>query len=141
MKVVCTRILSLDGSETSDPNPWITLGTEYLVTSLLAYSDRRTEIQVLTDDGHSLGWYDSRTFATVDGSIPEGWEARINDEGTLELAPSSWFVVGLWEDYYDGDPKAAQIVDAELHKMLAIQQNRDSGLPEGAEPTLEPGAS
>jgi hypothetical protein len=116
MKVVCTKTIPLDGDESSATYSWLTLGAEYFVTSLLAYPDRRTQLHILTDDG--LGWSDSRCFVTVDGSIPEGWEARINDEGTLKLAPSSWFVPGLWEDYYDGDPEAARIVDEELRKML-----------------------
>ncbi|MFK4641355.1 hypothetical protein ABIA52_004244 [Paenarthrobacter histidinolovorans] len=136
MKVICTKILSMDGTETYDSNPSITLGAEYLVTSLLAYSNRPTQLQILTDDGNSLVWHDSRSFVTSDGSIPDGWEARINDEGTLELAPSSWFVVGLWEDYYDGDPEAAHVVAAELNKMFALERNPDSAPPKEVGPSF-----
>lgn len=46
----------------------------------------------------------------------------------LEFAPASWQVPGFWEDYYDGDPAAAEIVKTELSKILGTQ--RDSSMPD-----------
>ncbi|GAA3283700.1 hypothetical protein AAU01_05320 [Paenarthrobacter aurescens] len=104
----------------------MTIDAEYHVVSLLAHPGRGVNLQLLTDDGRSLAWFDSRAFITVDGSVPETWEARIREGGTLAFAPPSWLVPGFWEDYYDGDPAAVEIVDTELSKITGIP--RDPGL-------------
>ncbi|XBB66146.1 hypothetical protein ABFU82_18785 [Nocardioides sp. WV_118_6] len=71
-------------------------------------------IQIITDDGRSLAWFDSLNFEASDGSVPDRWTVRIGPGGTVALAPASWLVPGFWEAYYDGDPSATQAVEAEL---------------------------
>ncbi|GAT86902.1 hypothetical protein CVCC1112_1561 [Paenarthrobacter nicotinovorans] len=60
--------------------------------------------------------------------MPDNWQAHIGEGGLLEFAPASWLVPGFWEDYYDGDPTAAEIVKTELSKIVGMQ--RDPGMPD-----------
>ncbi|VXB67171.1 hypothetical protein ARTHRO9V_1640048 [Arthrobacter sp. 9V] len=64
---------------------------------------------------------------TIDGAIPESWEARLGDGGVLKLAPHKWLVPGFCEDYYDGDPDAAETVKEELDKIAGRQMH--PGMP------------
>ncbi|MDR6637086.1 hypothetical protein [Paenarthrobacter nitroguajacolicus] len=87
---------------------------------MTAYPDRRVDLQLHTDDGRSLGLFDSWGFRTVDGSVSATCEARIGKGGVLEFAPPEWLSPGFWENYYDGDQEAAKIVQTELSKIAAF---------------------
>jgi len=118
MKILCTKLPApVDGMEL-ESSPWVTLHREYPVVSLLAEPGGRVQLQILTDDGRSLGWFDSTNFMTVDGSIPSNWTTRVGEGGTLELAPAVWLAPGFWEAYYDGDLTAADAVAAEIRTIL-----------------------
>ncbi|WP_347110057.1 hypothetical protein AAHB33_05115 [Paenarthrobacter sp. S56] len=134
MKVICQELLSHDGRETLEWSPWLTIGAEYHVVSVLAHPSGRIQLRIVDDQG-SLGLFGSSAFAAADGTIPSNWVVSIRDGGTLELAPSSWVRPGLWEDYYDGECAAVHIVNAELSKMIG----RRPDLPDlsGPLPTLE----
>lgn len=117
MKVVCIRLPApVDGVEI-DASPWVSVDNEYIVLGVLADFPGRIQLHLLADDGRSLAWFDSDCFLTVD-AIPANWSARINDGGTLELAPPAWFADGFWESYYDGDPSSRESVDGELAVIL-----------------------
>jgi hypothetical protein len=117
MKVICTRLPApVDGMDL-ESSPWITLHSEYHVVSLLA-EPGGVQLQIVTDDGRSLGWFDSTNFLTVDGSLPHNWAARVGEGGALELGPQDWLVPGFWESYYDGDPTTAEAVAAALRALL-----------------------
>jgi len=118
MKVIYAQISQSAAALPFEGSGWLKLDTEYTVTSILAYPSGRVEIQVVADDQRNLAWLDSRAVKTIDETIPESWEARVGDGGVLEFAPPRWLVPGFWEDYYDGDSSAAQIVNKELDKIL-----------------------
>ncbi|ASN20167.1 hypothetical protein [Arthrobacter sp. YN] len=118
MKVRCTQLLTNDGRGTLESSPWLTLDAEYHVVSLLAYPGGRVLLRLLADNENGLALFDSTAFITVDGTVPDSWEARIREGGTLVFAPTSWLVPGFWEDYYDGDPAAAEAVRQELNKII-----------------------
>ena len=101
-----------------ESSPWVTLDREYAVVSMLAEPGGRVQLQVLTDDGRSLGWFDSTNFMTVDDCIPSNWTARVGEGGVLELAPAVWLAPGFWEAYYDGDAEVADAVAVELRTIL-----------------------
>ncbi|MGO4249451.1 hypothetical protein AB4Y87_19735 [Paenarthrobacter sp. RAF54_2] len=128
MKVRCTQLLAHDGRGQLESSPWLTIDAEYHVLSLTAHPDGRVYLRLLTDDSDSYGLFDSTAFMTVDETVPENWQARIGDGGVLHFAPASWLVPGFWEDYYDGDPAAAEIVKTELRKILSTQ--RDPRMPD-----------
>jgi hypothetical protein len=116
MKVICTKVPPSPTGEVLDTSPWVTVDAEYEVVSVIAEPARRVLVQIVTDDG-SLGLFDSTSFMTVDGTVPEGWTARVGEDGVLELAPTAWLAPGFWEAYYDGDPAAIDAVTSELQRL------------------------
>lgn len=118
MKVLCTRVPTpLDGLHL-DSSPWVTVDKQYTVLCILAESGGRVQLNLLTDDGQSFGWFDSDCFLTVDPAIPSSWSAQISEDGTLELAPQDWLQEGFWERYYEGDPVAREAADREVAVLL-----------------------
>lgn len=117
MKVVCTRLPPSPAGDRLETSPWISVGREYYVTSVLARPDGEVRIQAILDDRRSLGWFDSMYFMTVDGNVPDEWSAQIREGGVLELAPRSWLATGFWEAYYDGDPASIDAVEEELRHV------------------------
>ena len=99
-----------------DASPWVTVDAEYVVVSVIAEPARRVLLQIVTDDG-TLGLFDSASFMTVDGAMPESWTARVGEGGVLELAPTAWLAPGFWEAYYDGDRLAVDAVESELRAL------------------------
>lgn len=118
MKVICTRLPTPTPGMELESSPWVSVHNEYTVLSLLAEPGGRVQLHLLLDDGRSLGWFDSVNFLTVEGGLPSNWDARLDDGGTLELAPSAWLAPGFWEAYYDRDPSATDVVAAELQTIL-----------------------
>lgn len=125
MKVIYAQIAVAAGERPFEGSGWLKLDAEYTVTSLLAYPSGRVQIQLLADDQRNMAWVDSKAVMTIDGTIPESWEARVGDGGVLEIAPPRWLVPGFWEDYYDGDPSAAETVKEELDKITGRQTDPD----------------
>lgn len=116
MKVICTRLPRLAGSEQLAQHGWITLEREYEVVSILAQPNRSIEVQLVVDDG-SLAWFGSGDFMTTDGSLPTTWISRIGEGGVLEFGPETWLAAGFWEAYYDDEPSAVDAVNAELGRL------------------------
>lgn len=119
MRVKCTRIPYLGPGRPLDSSPWVTVGAEYTVISLLANPQGKITLHIVTDDGEGFAMYGSESFSITDGSIPESWVARMDEGGMLQLAPEPWLADGFWEAYYDGDPTAADEVKTYLRRILA----------------------
>jgi hypothetical protein len=118
MRVLCTRLPGpVDGVDIEE-SPWVSLHAEYDVVALLAEPRGRVQLQILTNDGHSLGWFDSDCFLVVDATLPHTWVARLGEDGKLEFAPEAWLTPGFWESFYDGDPTAVELVDSALRRLL-----------------------
>jgi hypothetical protein len=119
MKVVCVQLISpVDGKPLTD-SAWVKLDTEYPVLSILAAPGERVQLQILTEDGQSAGWFDAAMFMTSDASVPPNWIVKIGDGGELEMAPARWTRSGFWESFYDGDPEARSAFAEELSIILA----------------------
>lgn len=116
MKVICTKVPASPTGEPIEASPWVTVGAEYDVVSVIAEPARRVLVQIRTDDG-SLGLFDSVNFMTTDGILPASWSTRIAEGGILELAPAAWLTPGFWEAFYDGDPAAVAAVETELQRL------------------------
>ncbi len=84
---------------------------------MLAEPAGQVQVQIVTDDGRSLAWFDSTSFMTIDGAVPERWTVRIGEGGVLEIAPTAWLAPGFWEAYYDGDPSVVDAVESELQAL------------------------
>ncbi|MGN6686445.1 MAG: hypothetical protein ACTHK1_02795 [Actinomycetales bacterium] len=108
------RLISpVDGKPMTD-SAWLSVDRVYRVLSVAATPEGSVQLQVVTDDGRSLGWFESAMFMTTDGAIPPNWVARIGDRGAVELAPARWLVPGFWESFYDLDPGARRVFEEEL---------------------------
>ncbi len=118
MKVLCTKLPAPVVGMVLESSPWITLHGEYTVVFMPAEPAGRVQLQILTDDRRSLGWFDSTNFMTVDGSIPSNWTVSVGEGGVLELAPTVWLAPGFWEAYYAGDVTAVEAVAAEFPTIL-----------------------
>jgi len=116
MKVICTKVPLDATGKAQDTSPWVTVGAEYDVVSVIAVPHRELLLQIVDNEG-GLGWFASVDFMTVDGTIPASWVSQIDEKGMLELAPAAWLVPGFWEDYYDGEPSAVDAVEAELQSI------------------------
>lgn len=109
MKVVCTAVPSpVEGLELEE-SPWVTVGREYHVVTLLVGESGRVELRLITDDG-SLGLFNARYFAVSDGSVPTSWRVELLAGGGVDVAPARWMGVGFWEAYYDREPDAVAAV-------------------------------
>jgi hypothetical protein len=118
MKVICTTLPPSPDGEPLKSSPWVTLHADYHVLSVLAVPGRPVQIQILTDNGRTLGWYDSEYFMTVDDTVPDSWSVRIGERGVLNLAPTAWLAPAFWDAYYDDDePAAIEAVEAELRRL------------------------
>jgi hypothetical protein len=122
MKVVCVQLISpVDGKPMTD-SAWVRLDTEYPVLSVLAAPGGRVQVQILTEDRQSAGWFDAAMFMTSDASVPPNWIVKIGDGGQLEMAPARWAAHGFWESFYDGDQQARSTFAEELAIILATAQ-------------------
>ena len=81
MKVVCTTLPLAPNGASVDTSPWLIVGAQYCVTSVPAEPGGQVQIQIVSDDGRSLAWFDSSTFMTVDRSVPSRRSARIGEGG------------------------------------------------------------
>ncbi|MGA0568365.1 hypothetical protein ACO2Q7_13610 [Rathayibacter sp. KR2-224] len=91
----------------------------------MAEPSGRVQIQILTEQKQTAGWFDAEMFETSDTSIPPNWAASIVEGGLIELAPARWTARGFWELYYDGDPQARRVFDEELCDILRPSPQTD----------------
>lgn len=53
---------------------------------------------------------------TVDGELPNSWEAKVEEGGILRLGPAAWIAPGFWEEYFDRAPGAVEAYERELRR-------------------------
>ncbi|TCC48813.1 hypothetical protein E0H75_19770 [Kribbella capetownensis] len=118
MRVVCVDVpVPVIGMEV-ESSPWVTLDREYVVLAISAEAGGRVQLQLVTDDKDTLGWFDAGCFVCVEGDVPSTWVVRLGEKGLLELGPEAWLAPGFWEAYYDGDASAADAVESQLAAIL-----------------------
>jgi len=112
---------------------WLVDGAEYLVLEIdlnpaSTVPQLRTMFRIIaSDEGQTPILQDARSFAVVDGTLPDGWSAEmIADQ--LFLGPTVWLTwhgqYSFWEDFWadDADVRdaARAAFDAEVHRMGAV---------------------
>lgn len=115
MRVRCVRIVSPATGAVLADSPWLRVGGEYAVLTVMAEPERRPLLRVLHEGGPSL--WDSGMFETVDDRLPDSWVARVRDGGIVEFGPARWLEPGFWEAYFDDDPRAVTSYEDELARM------------------------
>ena len=112
MKVRCDRLPAPSSGISLESSPWVRIGADYTVLSILINPRGRNQLRIL-DDSQTMGLFDPEFFSTVDETVPENWVIRIVGDGIFRLAPEAWLADGFWEAYYDGDAHAAESVAIE----------------------------
>jgi hypothetical protein len=112
MKVKCVRLR--DGRESAgDSDGWLQVGQQYDVlaieTNLLAsMPSMRTSFRVSEPRDGIPGLWATSLFEVVDGVVPQGWTAKVEEDGNLTLAPSAWQAEDFWARLADGEQGAQQ---------------------------------
>jgi hypothetical protein len=60
---------------------------------------------------------ESEFFELVDASIPASWVALMGPAGGFSLEAKAWARPGFWEAFYDRDPEAMDLYEAEKSRM------------------------
>lgn len=119
MRVRCERLINPGTLQPESSSPWLEVGGEYAVLTVMALPEGTTWVRIYVDDERGAMLLDSRMFVTVDTSIPANWVSAIDDRGALRLGPATWLEPGYWESYYDGDPSAVTTFHRELEVIAA----------------------
>jgi hypothetical protein len=106
VRVECIQTRSSTTGERVKKSPWLTVGKTYTVLAISASPGREILLRLIGDDGDTAGLFSSDMFETIDTRLPPTWIAKLDTDGTLELAPAEWMREGFWEDYFNGDPSA-----------------------------------
>jgi hypothetical protein len=113
MKVLCIKIINPTTREEVLEHPGIRLHEEYMVLSITVESKREARLRIMNDESVPV-LFDASMFLTVSDRIPKNWTARVDEGGTIEIAPSAWHDSGFWERYFDNDPEALTTFESEL---------------------------
>lgn len=131
MKVLCVKIVNpVTGEEEAD-SPWIRIGEEYTVLEIYASDRTKTSFRISSKQDDTPVLFDAQMFATVDGRIPPNWTVRVEEGGSVAVAPAAWLEDGFWERYFDSDKEAVAVYEAE--KALIVASATDAA-PEPGTP-------
>ena len=114
MRVVCIDPQSAIPGGAGAANPWLTMNREYDVLEIYAFPGADVQLRVRSDDGSIPALFDSASFMTVDGALPERLIVQVQEGGVLRIGPASWMVPGFWEAYFDKSPDAVETYEREV---------------------------
>jgi hypothetical protein len=132
MRVRCIKIIDIETGreEIRTRNGWITIGKEYTVLSLDVHPVRGIYYRLIADDGGTAGLESAAQFLATSMKLPSNWQAKVDGDGHLELAPLSWLRPGFWEKYLDREPEA--VAEFEIQQELIYAE--DAGRPYHSNP-------
>lgn len=110
MIVKCTKsLLSTDDPGCPIWYPDLMVGQEYVVLAI-EYDHYR----LVGDEGRPY-IYPSELFELVDETTPDDWVRELDDTGVC-FGPRELLQPGLFEDYFNKEPRAVQIVEKHLRR-------------------------
>jgi len=121
MRVRCVQIISPVTREVVAEHPSVRVGREYTVLEVDARPGGNSSLRIHHADESPAIW-DSAMFESADPTVPSVWVAQLSESGSLRLAPPGWLERGFWERYFDDEPDAVAIFEADLAAIL-----RESG--------------
>ncbi len=113
MKIKCTQISDEDTGDVLQNSSWLTVGKTYHVLSVNMDHGSPVKFQVISDDGQTPVYHNANQFEVVSNKIPEGWVIDFVSKSYLRLSPKAWSKPGFWEEYFDGEPEAIDVFNAE----------------------------
>ncbi|HEX9695412.1 MAG TPA: hypothetical protein VGB64_03755 [Actinomycetota bacterium] len=102
--------------------PWLQLDHEYPVLAIDVLPDKRVLFRIESADDGTPALFDAEMFVTTSTEIPGNWRARVEEGGSLQLAPEPWLRLGFWDDFFDRKPEALETYERERAVIL-----RDKG--------------
>jgi hypothetical protein len=112
MKVRVLRIRQPDETKT---DRWITEGQQYDVLGV-EVTGGKVYFRVESDQG-TPALFESELFELVDGAIPSSWIAVAGTRGGFSLDAKAWARQGFWEAFFDREPEAMKLYEAEKRSM------------------------
>jgi hypothetical protein len=118
MRVRCIKLLGPDGSQRT-ASPWLTVGKEYDVLTVLLERNGLWLVRLVADTGQ-VALFSLDAFEIVSSALARSWIARWTSDGLFQLAPEAWLEKQFWERFHDGEADAARIFEIELEKVKAM---------------------
>jgi hypothetical protein len=112
MKVKCEKLHKLVGSN-SRFESWLTIGREYSVLAIDCDPQQGVLLRILGDDRFTPALFPGELFEVTDPKIPTNWIIIRGRGGLWQLSPRAWGEPGFWEKFFDRDPAAIGVFDAE----------------------------
>lgn len=120
MRVLCKRIINPVTNQTESRDPWLTVGKEYQVLSIVVHLQRNILFQLISDDVSKVPvMFTWDQFEIVDARLPSRWVVSVDPEfGEIRFAPSKWLRPGFWDSYFDGNQDAIDDFDLEIEAIF-----------------------
>ncbi len=118
MKVRCIELLDEDTGEVLDSSSWLTVGKVYHVLSVNMEDGLPIKFQLVSDDEQIPAYHDANQFEIITNIIPKGWIADFVSKSHFRLSPKAWSQPGFWEAYFDGEPEAIELFNAEKNRIF-----------------------
>ncbi|MFC8705252.1 hypothetical protein ACFUIV_24165 [Streptomyces anulatus] len=99
----------------------LTNGHEYIVLEISARFKKAPSFRIeFTESGvRQSALFESRAFTVTSRTLSPTWKYFQLESGSLSVCPESWNAPGFWEAYYDGDPRAIAVYEAERAAILS----------------------
>ncbi|QLH20464.1 hypothetical protein [Streptomyces sp. Rer75] len=94
-------------------------GGEYVILELFAPHGKSALFRIEHTEGEGPALFDSRLFTVISPILPPTWRYVQFDTGSFALRPEPWSQPGFWESYFDHEPQAREVFEAEKRKILA----------------------
>lgn len=110
----------------ADSHPgWLTPGRSYVVLEVIhsPHCDGEVGYRIESDDARTPAIFDAGDFLIVDAAVSPSRVVIREDGGSAEA--------GFWESFFDGDPTARSLYDAEIEKLHSVPNSPDDPPPPG----------
>jgi hypothetical protein len=119
MRVVCVKFLDPVTGEERSEDSWLTVDREYVVLAVDVEAGRRVWLRIQSEEAGTPALFDAEMFMTTSTEIPASWRARVDEGGSLQLAPEPWLRSGFWDEFFDRVPEAVEVYERERAFIVA----------------------
>lgn len=118
MMVRCVQLINGVTGNVVESSTWMTIDSVYTVLAIDVSPGQSPHFRIVGDNPHTPALFDCRMFSVVEGSFPSSWQVYLSPQGHMEIGPLAWLRPGYWDAYFDGDPGAERVFEAERQRML-----------------------
>lgn len=106
MRVRCVRTIDETTGAERSSDPWLTIGSEYVVLSLVTKARSRQYYILFSESQGVPALFRVNQCEITDDSLPKSWRANESGEGLVQLGPREW--TGSFWDEFNDDKDAAR---------------------------------